>query len=101
MKKILIMTITGLFFIVCKIKAQNAEFGIKGGLNVSNLHSSATDNLDPRASVYLGGLTHIHLNKYWALSAVRAKAKKTLETFVEHGWDINQPMSDLEPPILQ
>jgi hypothetical protein len=67
MKKIIIMTTTVLFCIVCKVKAQNAEFGIKGGLNVSNLHSSATNNLDPRASVYLGGLAHIHLNKYWAV----------------------------------
>ena len=67
MKKILIMATTVLFCIVCKIKAQNAEFGIKGGLNVTNLHSTATNNLDSRASVYVGGLAHIHLNKYWAV----------------------------------
>jgi hypothetical protein len=67
MKKILLMTIAVLSCIVYKAKAQNTEFGLKGGLNVADLHSTATNNMNARASVYFGGLAHIHLNKYWAV----------------------------------
>ena len=68
-----------------------------------NLSEVALNLIEQDATPFLIQLLNrgLHLNKYWALSAVRAKAKKTLETFIEHGWDINQPMSDLEPPILQ
>src|SRR5712675_2382429 len=67
MKKILLITIAGLSCIVYNANAQNTEFGLKGGLNVTDLHSTATNNMNSRASVYFGGLAHIHLNKYWAV----------------------------------
>jgi hypothetical protein len=32
--------------------------------------------------------------------AVKLKAKNILEAFFTNGWDINQPMGDLSPPLL-
>ncbi len=67
MKKILIITIAILLLVVSKSGAQNAEFGLKGGLNVTGLHNNFTNSLDPRTSVFVGGLVHIHLNKNFAI----------------------------------
>jgi hypothetical protein len=63
----LILTITVLVFVVNKSEAQNAEFGLKGGLNLTGLHANFTNGLDPRTSVYLEGLVHIHLSKIFAI----------------------------------
>src|SRR5882672_6157743 len=67
MKKLLLLTIAGILFFVVKTQSQTTEFGLKAGLNISNLHSTVTNSLDPRASVYVGGLAHIHLSKYFAI----------------------------------
>ena len=67
MKKIPLITIASILCILNKIQAQNAEFGLKGGLNVSGLHSTATSNIDTRASIYVGGLAHVHFSKYFAI----------------------------------
>lgn len=37
----------------------------------------------------------------YALEAVKVKGKDTLEAFLQNGWDINQPVSELRPPILE
>jgi hypothetical protein len=67
MKKLLFIVIVGLIGLVNKVNAQNAEFGLKAGLNVAGLHFTGSSNLDSRASVYVGGLAHIHVSKYWAV----------------------------------
>ncbi|CAG8933220.1 unnamed protein product [Penicillium salamii] len=36
----------------------------------------------------------------YVLEAVKAKAKDILTAFFENGWDINTPMSGMDPPIL-
>jgi hypothetical protein len=45
----------------------NVHFGLKGGLNISNLKSSPEQNLESKAGFNAGGLAHIHLSKSWAL----------------------------------
>ena len=45
----------------------DAHFGIKGGLNLYNIHNDNGANYDTRTSFNLGLLAHIHLNKQWAL----------------------------------
>lgn len=50
------------------LRAQQVEFGLKGGLNVATIsYPSTNSNVDPRISVNLGGLAHIHLSKEFAL----------------------------------
>lgn len=67
MKKMLFITMAAIFCIVGKCLSQHTEFGLRGGINISDLHSTATSSLDPRVSVFVGGLAHIHLNKYFAV----------------------------------
>jgi hypothetical protein len=67
MKKTLLLTIAGILCFVLKSQSQTTEFGLRGGLNLSDLHSSATNSLNTRASVFVGGLAHIHLTRYFAI----------------------------------
>jgi hypothetical protein len=72
MKKLLMLVTISLFYLIGKTQTQHpqtphVEFGVKAGLNVAGLHSSAANNLDSRASVYAGGLAHIHLSKHIAI----------------------------------
>lgn len=36
----------------------------------------------------------------YVFEAVKVRAKDVLEIFFDNGWDINRPMSQMEPPIL-
>lgn len=40
------------------------------------------------------------MDPVYALEAIKIKRKEILESFLEYGWDINQPISELKPPIL-
>jgi hypothetical protein len=70
MKRIAI--IFSLLVIALSIRAQKkqalpVEFGVKAGLNISNVHVQNSNNPDSRASFYAGGLAHIHISKQFAL----------------------------------
>ena len=45
----------------------NVHYGLKGGVNITNLASSPDVNYETKAGFYAGGLAHIHLNKSWAI----------------------------------
>jgi len=45
----------------------HAEFGLKGGVNIANLHIQNTSNPDVRTSFNIGALAHIHLSEYFAV----------------------------------
>ena len=40
------------------------------------------------------------MNPVYASQAIRAKAKDALNIFIQSEWDINQPISQLKPPVL-
>lgn len=40
------------------------------------------------------------MDPLYALEAVKVKGKDALEVFLRNGWNINQPMSELKPPVL-
>lgn len=40
------------------------------------------------------------MDPIYALEAIKFKGKDALESFLEYGWDINQPISELKPPVL-
>lgn len=64
MKKLVL--VMSLSISVMLAKAQHVEFGLKAGLNISNLQVKNSD-FKAKAGVYGGLLAHIHLNKSWAL----------------------------------
>ena len=42
----------------------------------------------------------LHMDTLYTLEAVNAQAKDILEVFLKNGWNINQPISELKPPLL-
>ncbi len=48
-------------------KAQQVHLGIKGGVNISNLHFNNNTSTDSKVGVHFGLLAHIHASKTWAL----------------------------------
>jgi hypothetical protein len=55
-------------FLLFTAKAQQAHFGVKGGVNISQLHFSDNTSSDSKAGLHLGVLAHIHTSsKTWAI----------------------------------
>jgi len=73
MKKIVAITTALLGFFVAGAQSHHdaytphAEFGLKAGLNIANLHVQNSSSPDAKASFNAGGLAHIHLSKYFAI----------------------------------
>lgn len=63
MKKISLLLLA--FCVSSAVFAQTANFGIKGGLNISSIDWSI--DMDSRMGVHLGVLAHIHLAPQWAI----------------------------------
>ncbi|RHZ43194.1 ankyrin repeat domain-containing protein [Aspergillus thermomutatus] len=40
------------------------------------------------------------MDPLYALEAIKVKGKDALKVFLQNGWDINQPVSELKPPVL-
>lgn len=40
------------------------------------------------------------MSPIYVFEAVKARAKDVLESFFHNGWDINKPMSRMDPPII-
>ncbi|OJJ45475.1 hypothetical protein ASPZODRAFT_17692 [Penicilliopsis zonata CBS 506.65] len=40
------------------------------------------------------------IDPLYALEAIKVKGKNALDIFLQNGWDINQPLSELKPPVL-
>ena len=64
MKKISVLMFA--LFLGVGLYAQNAKWGLKGGLNVSTL-TDENDELGSRLGFHAGVLSHIHLAPSWAL----------------------------------
>jgi hypothetical protein len=73
MKTVFFVTVLSFSAILLNAQARHndmephVELGLKGGLNIANLHNENSTNPDSKAAVYLGGLAHIHLTKYLAV----------------------------------
>ena len=76
----------------------HVEFGLKGGLNVSDLHSS-NNNLDARFSAFGGGLAHIHLSKYIAVQPEIVYSSQGIRQDVGDG-DYTLRLNYINVPVL-
>lgn len=64
MKKTIVLGVAVLFAFGAKAQVK-AHFGLKGGLNASELHSKDV-KADTKIGFHVGGLAHIHGNSNWA-----------------------------------
>lgn len=65
MKRFVLLSLT-LFFLF-SLKAQNTRFGLKAGLNISNINSNYTGSFDPRTGLNAGALINIPLQYSWSV----------------------------------
>lgn len=66
MKKVIIMAAAVLFSFATK--AQGVHFGVKGGLNASELHGKGIEDAKTKIGFHAGLLAHIHTaSKSWAV----------------------------------
>lgn len=61
-----IMITFSLIFLFISVYSQRAQFGVKGGLNISTLRADV-DRYDSKVGIHAGGLVHIHLSDQFAL----------------------------------
>lgn len=54
-------------FLLVTAKAQQAHFGLKGGVNVSQLHFNDDATTDSKVGVNVGAFAHIHASQTWAV----------------------------------
>ena len=66
MKRIIISAV--MLLLIKGAFAQHVEYGIKGGVNFTNLSNDAADTkADTKTGFHLGGLAHIHLTRSFAI----------------------------------
>ncbi len=65
MKKTIIFIAS--LFLLLSVQAQQANFGIKGGVNISQLHFNDNTSTNSKAGINVGVLAHIHASKTWAI----------------------------------
>ena len=66
MKKITIFVAS--LFLLFTAKAQDVHFGVKGGVNVSQLHFNDNTTSGSKVGIHFGVLAHIHTSsKTWAI----------------------------------
>ena len=96
MKKITILIAS--FFLFFSVKAQQAHFGIKGGVNVSNLNFNNNTITDSKVGVNFGVLAHIHASKTWA---IQPEVIYSLEGAKSHGNNnISYNLNYINVPVL-
>ncbi|MEO6134583.1 MAG: porin family protein [Ginsengibacter sp.] len=97
MKKTIVLGVAVLFAFGANAQVE-AHFGLKGGLNASELHSKDV-KADTKIGFHVGGLAHIHGNSNWAFqpevmySLEGAKYKTPLGT-------LNRNLSFINVPLL-
>lgn len=97
--KTIICAVLSLVCLAGTAKAQHANFGIKGGLNVYNIHHSNGTYYNPAAGVHAGVLSHIHLNKHWAVQPEVVFSTQGAQ-YRNAGNDINYNLSYINVPVL-
>lgn len=65
--KFLLSVLIATVFIAGSVNAQTVSFGVKGGLNVYNIHNASGPVYNPVVGLHAGVLSHIHLTKHFAL----------------------------------
>ena len=81
------------------VSAQSVNFGIKGGLNVYNVHVDDESEYDSKTGLHVGLLGHIHLNKQWALQPELLYSAQGAK-FTNSGVETKLKLDYINVPIL-
>jgi hypothetical protein len=67
MKKFFFVSMCFLVNYFVSAQTCDAQFGLKAGVNIANIHVDGAGNYDSKAGFYAGGLAHVHLTKHFAV----------------------------------
>ncbi|KAJ5952407.1 uncharacterized protein N7479_010820 [Penicillium vulpinum] len=75
---------------------------IRDGCDIRHLYEVMIDAIRSHKAYLVKELLQYGtpVSPIYVREAVKAKAKDILISFFDHGWDINTPMSGMDPPIL-
>jgi Outer membrane protein beta-barrel domain len=88
----------GLLLILFTATAQQPHFGLKGGVNISQLHFNNNTSSDSKVGVNLGILAHIHASKTWAVQPELLYSLEGAQKVGNSG--INYNLNYLNVPVL-
>ena len=54
-------------FVISANAQTHPHFGLKAGVNIADLKIDEGTDLDPKASLYVGGLAHFHVSRHFAI----------------------------------
>ena len=88
-------------FLLFNVKAQDVHFGVKGGINVSQLHFNDNISSESKVGIHLGVLAHIHTySKTWAIQPELFYSMEGAKNVDNSGTDYNLNYMNL-PVLLQ
>ena len=99
MKTITLLLISFLFIIA--VQAQHVNFGLKGGVNISNLHFDDNSPVNSKVGLHAGILAHIHASKTWALQPEMIYSLEGAEeTLIGGNIKVKYNLNYLNVPVL-
>lgn len=81
------------------VQAQNANIGIKGGLNLYNVNNESSSNGDAKLGFHLGLIGHFHLNEQFALQPEVVFSTQGSE-FTNSGNDVKLNLNYINVPLI-
>lgn len=74
----------------------------QGDFDVCDLSAIMVEAIERDNALFIKELLDrgLPMDPVYASQAIRAKAKNALSIFIQSGWNINQPISQLKPPVL-
>lgn len=74
----------------------------KSRSNISDLYRTMLNAIWEGGTEFVSILmdSGLPMHYIYAKQAIHSRSKPILAVFLQHGWDINQPISGTEPPIL-
>jgi hypothetical protein len=91
--------VAALFLFVGTASAQHANFGVKGGLNLYNIHNDNNTKYDTKASFHIGMLLHFHVGPQFAIQPELLYSGQGAKYNTGNG-DINLKLEYANVPVM-
>jgi len=86
-------------FMAQTASAQHANFGIKGGLNLYNIHNDNSSEYDTKTGFHAGVFAHMHLDKHFAIQPELVYSTQGAKYSIA-GTDIRLKLNYINVPIM-
>lgn len=97
--KFYLIAIIAAVMVTTTVQAQNANIGIKGGLNLYNINHENSNSGDAKLGFHLGLIGHLHLSERFALQPELVFSTQGSE-FTENGSKTKLNLNYINVPLL-